>query len=142
MTDIRSPSPDRRPFDFDLDRLLHPARAFAHPQEVLCDPDLTTHEKRAILASWISDACAVEAAPALRLVPGGKEPVAVDDVMDALRALDRIAGDVEARAGWKRALRKARFDRIRECRLQPPFLPARAQPNATECWPARERGST
>jgi hypothetical protein len=25
---------------FDLDSLLHPARAFAHPSDVVCDPDL------------------------------------------------------------------------------------------------------
>ncbi|HET7383471.1 MAG TPA: hypothetical protein VFJ59_12925, partial [Pseudolabrys sp.] len=52
---------------FDLDALLHPARAFAHPMDVVRDPDLTLNEKRAILASWASDACAVEAAPELRI---------------------------------------------------------------------------
>ena len=55
------------------------------------DPDLTLNEKRAILASWASDACAMEAAPALRCIPGQKKPVAFDDVMDALRELDREA---------------------------------------------------
>jgi len=48
--------------DFDLDNLLHPARAFEHPRHVIDDPDLTLNEKRAILASWASDACAIEAA--------------------------------------------------------------------------------
>ena len=47
----------RKPFDLDLDDLLHPARAFAHPQEVVSDPDLTLNEKRAILVlrrfKWI-----------------------------------------------------------------------------------------
>ena len=52
---------------FDLDALLHPASAFAHPMEVVHDPDLTLNEKRAILASWASDACALEAAPDLRV---------------------------------------------------------------------------
>jgi len=52
-----------RPFDLDLDDLLHPARAFAHPRDVIADADLTVNEKRAVLASWASDACAVEAAP-------------------------------------------------------------------------------
>lgn len=51
---------------FDLNELLHPADAFERPSEVLHDPDLTLNEKRAILASWASDACAVEAAPDLR----------------------------------------------------------------------------
>ena len=59
---------------FDLDDLLHPAQVFEHPREVLADPDLTVNEKRAILASWASDACAVEAAPALRCAPGGPLP--------------------------------------------------------------------
>src|SRR6185436_8113751 len=75
---------------FDLDALLHPARAFAHPMDVVRDPDLTLNEKRAILASWASDACAVEAAPDLRIVTPGRV-VRWDDIMDALRTLDREA---------------------------------------------------
>jgi hypothetical protein len=74
----------------DLDALLHPANAFEHPRDVLRDGDLSLNEKRAILASWASDACAVEAAPGLRAVPG-RRPVRWDDIMDALRALDRAA---------------------------------------------------
>ena len=46
--------------------LLHPAQAFEHPSHVVYDPDLTLNEKRAILASWASDACAPEANPHLR----------------------------------------------------------------------------
>jgi len=72
----------------DLDALLHPALAFTHPLEVVRDPDLTLNEKRAILASWASDACAVEASPALRRPPGG-QTVAFDDIIDALRSLDK-----------------------------------------------------
>jgi len=44
--------------NFELHELLHPAQAFDHPFEVVNDPDLTLNEKRAILASWASDACA------------------------------------------------------------------------------------
>jgi hypothetical protein len=73
---------------FDLDALLHPARAFAHPKDVVRDSHLTLYEKRAILSSWASDACAVESAPALRDPPDGPL-VTFDDVMDALRSLDR-----------------------------------------------------
>ena len=73
---------------FDLDALLHPAKAFAHPMNVVRDPDLTLNEKRAILASWASDACAVEAAPELRATGSGGL-VRWDDIMDALRTLDR-----------------------------------------------------
>jgi hypothetical protein len=75
--------------DPDLDALLRPAQAFEHPTKVVEDPDLTVAEKRAILAAWASDACAVEAEPALRQAPGSPRRVEFDDVMDALRALDR-----------------------------------------------------
>ena len=81
---------DRTRDAFDLDRLLHPADAFSHPSEVVDDPDLTLNEKRAILASWASDACAVEAAPELRFSPG-RPPVRFDDIMEALRTLDKQA---------------------------------------------------
>jgi hypothetical protein len=78
---------------FELDGLLHPAQAFGHPSEVVNDPDLTLNEKRAILASWASDACAVEATPGLRSAPHGST-VRFDDIMDALRTLDKqVNGD-------------------------------------------------
>jgi len=83
--------PSPKPFDLDLDALLHPAQAFAHPRDVVADADLTLNEKRAILASWASDACAVEAAPALRHLPGGDRPVPIDDILLALQQLDREA---------------------------------------------------
>ncbi|MGE0751473.1 MAG: hypothetical protein AB7K64_12915 [Variibacter sp.] len=82
--------------NFELDELLHPAQAFNHPSEVVSDPDLTLNEKRAILASWASDACAVEAAPALR--EGPKAPVRFDDIMEALRTLDKQANGVRYRS--------------------------------------------
>ena len=75
-------------FEFELDQLLNPAAVFDHPREVLSDPNLTRQEKRAILSSWASDACAVESAPALRHPPGAKSPVSFDDIVDALRSLD------------------------------------------------------
>jgi hypothetical protein len=104
---------NRDEFDLDLDDLLHPAQAFEHPDQVVNDPDLTLNEKRAILASWASDACAVEAAPALRRAPGGRRPVSVDDILDALRALDRTAGDGAQTRGWlrRKARRRAIFSR-------------------------------
>jgi len=75
---------------FDFNSLLHPAQAFERPADVVIDPDLTLSEKRAILSSWASDACAVEAIPALHQPPGA-EPVAFDEVIDALKAIDRQA---------------------------------------------------
>ena len=77
------------PFDVDLDTLLRPALAFEHPRDVVGDPDLTLNEQRAILASWASDACAVT--PALRCVPGTERPLPVDEILEALRALDKQA---------------------------------------------------
>ena len=101
---------DRQEAKFDLDQLLHPARAFAHPSEVVNDPDLTLNEKRAILASWASDACAVEAAPELRRSPGGPE-VRFDDIMDALRELD--AQLTACSAKMRSARRRNLLDRLR-----------------------------
>ena len=72
---------------FNLDTLLHPAKAFSHPMDVVRDADLTLNEKRAILASWTSDACAVEATPALRSTASGSA-FCWDEIMDALRTLD------------------------------------------------------
>ena len=77
-----------RGLEFELDRVLDPAAVFQHPREVLADADLTRAEKRAILSSWASDACAVESAPALRRAPGSASPVSFDDIVDALRSLD------------------------------------------------------
>ncbi|MBI2713874.1 MAG: hypothetical protein HYX37_05385 [Rhizobiales bacterium] len=92
----------------DLDALLHPARAFAHPMDVVRDADLTLNEKRAILASWASDACALEAAPELRMSPSGNV-VRWDDIMDALRTLDREAdGYGKPLPHYKRVLAKKR----------------------------------
>ncbi len=84
---------DRMDDNFSLDQLLHPASAFDHPSQVVEDPDLTLNEKRAILASWASDACAIEAAPELRARPQGR-PVRFEEIMEALRTLDkRATGD-------------------------------------------------
>jgi hypothetical protein len=99
------PSPNH-----DLHALLHPAQAFAHPDDVVADADLTLNEKRAILASWASDACAVEAAPALRQAPGTPAPVTVDDVLEALRTLDAAANAT----AWAR--RQVRRESIQEFR--------------------------
>jgi hypothetical protein len=89
--------------DPELNALLHPASAFDHPRDVVTDPDLTVGEKRAILSSWASDACSVESQPAMRLPRGAKRPVPFDDIVDALRSLDR--GPLPK---WKRVLRRQR----------------------------------
>ena len=72
----------------DYNGLVHPSQVFGHPSHIVNDPDLSLNEKRAILAAWASDACAVEAAPALCKSPTGRV-VQFDDIMDALRMLDK-----------------------------------------------------
>jgi hypothetical protein len=72
----------------DFDGLVRPSQVFEHPKDVASDPDLSLNEKRAILASWASDACAIEAAPALRKTPAGRV-VSFDEIMDAMRSLDK-----------------------------------------------------
>lgn len=84
--------------DDAVDALLHPSQIFEHPSEVVNDPDLSLNEKRAMLASWASDACAVEAAPALRKGPTGRV-VEFDEIMDALRALDREVNKTAVSSG-------------------------------------------
>jgi hypothetical protein len=61
---------------------------FSDPQEVLAYPALDISVKRAILASWASDACAVENLPNWRKLPEADVLVPLDDILDALRALD------------------------------------------------------
>ena len=73
---------------FDFNALLHPGTVFAHPRDVLADPDLSIAEKRAILASWASDASAIASCPSLRAPDGLTAPVHIDDILEALSALD------------------------------------------------------
>jgi hypothetical protein len=68
------------------------AAIYIHPDDVTSDPELTIAEKRAILASWISDARAVENAPALRRLESGAV-VQVDAILQALGQLDGLAAD-------------------------------------------------
>jgi hypothetical protein len=103
------------PFDVELDTLLHPALAFEHPRDVVGDPDLTLNEKRAILASWASDACAV--APALRCAPGTKRAVPVDEVLEALRALDKQANATDT-ARYRRSVRRRSIETFRSHRAK------------------------
>jgi hypothetical protein len=74
----------------ELNQFWHPAQAFGHPSNVLRDPDLTLNEKRAILASRASDACEREPMPD-RLSVTRAAPVRFDEIMEALRTLDRKA---------------------------------------------------
>jgi hypothetical protein len=72
------------------ERLLRPAVGFQHPGEVVKDPTLAAAEKRAILSSWASDACAVTDRPHLRWPVGVEAPVLLDEVLEAMARLDRL----------------------------------------------------
>ena len=61
------------------------------PFDVVEDPGLTRDQKRELLASWASDARAVENAPALRRLDSG----ALVDIDSILAALKRLDGDLD-----------------------------------------------
>jgi hypothetical protein len=73
---------------FDLDALLHPGTVFEHPRDVVSHLGLTIGEKRAILASWASDASAITSCPSMRSPAGLKKPVSIDEILEALCELD------------------------------------------------------
>ena len=62
----------------DLNAILHPGSVYEHPRDVVADPSISLGKKRAILASWASDASAIASCP----------PVAIDDILEALCELD------------------------------------------------------
>jgi hypothetical protein len=68
--------------------LLHPAMHFDHPRHVLLADNISKDEKRAILASWASDVCAIESMPAWRRYPGTERIVSYDEVLATLKTLD------------------------------------------------------
>jgi hypothetical protein len=106
--------------NFDWQALLHPDRAFAHPGDVVHDPDLTLNEKRALLAAWASDACAAASAPHLRTAPFGSAAT-YDEIMDALRLLDRSAAHLpRPQPHYRQVLTQKRGEpRLARARLKP-----------------------
>ncbi|WP_304178040.1 hypothetical protein [Phenylobacterium aquaticum] len=83
----------RRPLWPHFDHLLRPVIGFNRPRDVLKDPGLDRVEKRAILSSWASDACAVPDRPTLRQAPGADMPVPLLEVLEALARLDEVRAD-------------------------------------------------
>lgn len=61
---------------------------FHHPFEFVGHPQLEPEVKRAILASWASDACRGEISPALGRPPEAMEPVRLNHIMSAMGRLD------------------------------------------------------
>ena len=74
---------------FDINALLHPGTLFDHPRDVVAHPTLTLSAKRAILASWASDASAIASCPALRAPAGLKAPVTIDEILDRVLILPK-----------------------------------------------------
>ena len=75
---------------FDFNALLHPGTVFDHPKDVCAHTGLTSAEKRAILASWASDASAIASCPSMRSPAGLKKPVSIDEILEA-----------SVRTGWR-----------------------------------------
>jgi hypothetical protein len=73
---------------YDITALLHPETVFDHPSDVVANPSLSISEKRAMLASWASDALAIASCPALRAPANLKAPVTIDEIFEALCELD------------------------------------------------------
>jgi hypothetical protein len=80
-----------------LDWFITPAAAFNHPDDVLSHPVLTVAEKRVILASWASDAHAVENSPWLRQLECGAR-IPLSEVLSALRSLNAEEPSANPRA--------------------------------------------
>jgi|SRR6185437_5467731 len=89
---------------FEVEKLLNPERSYNHPNEVVRDVGLSLNERRAILAAWASDACAIQAGPEPRQ-QGNGSPVSFDDIMDALRLLD---GEAHARIDYGKLVNRVR----------------------------------
>jgi hypothetical protein len=113
------------------DLLSRKSLVFAHPGDVLSDQELSLTDKRSLLASWVSDAFAVENSPSLRQLTSGAV-VRVDDIMDALKSLDeprREAGvtisQSFARRGGKPVARRRNRGRGADDEPPPPAVGAR-----------------
>lgn len=120
--------------------IFAPGDVFRRPREVLAHPMLSRAEKRTILASWASDACALENAPGLRCLTGCKaEPVPVDAVLAALTELDRGPSQQACSSPVTRPPARRRLSRLSNLRRyirpgrrddddDPPPCPAVAMP--------------
>ena len=88
---------------------------FERPDDVLNDPQMSPAEKRALLASWASDAHAIPGVPSLRLLEHGSV-IEVDEILHALKSLDARE---HATAPDRPAMsRQAPFQRRREPRFR------------------------
>jgi len=106
------------------------------PLDIVRDPDMSIEAKRALLASWASDARTVPNCPALRRLDDGNL-VLIDDVLDALKLLDGkpitsvVRKDAQvrlrSRGHWSRLARRWRRN-VDDDDDDPPPAPASAAP--------------
>lgn len=75
--------------DAEFQTFLHPGTRYDHPRDVVRDQSLSLQEKRALLSSWASDASAIASCPSVRAPAGLRSPVSIDEILEALCALDR-----------------------------------------------------
>ena len=88
---------------------------FAHPRDVLSDPDLDPVEKRAILNAWASDACWVESRPNFCWLPGTPGPVCLSHILAALHTLDVESRSLNQNQGGRVARIPRRTSRPQIC---------------------------
>lgn len=109
------------------------SQVWADPNSIVNDPAMTVAEKRALLASWASDARAVPNYPPLRQLDSGAF-VTIDAVLDALKRLDEIEGRSAPAASNAEWPRKGHWSRLgqrwrrysRDDDDDDPFSPAQA----------------
>ena len=75
---------------------MHSRAPSVAPIEGILTSGLSIAEKRETLSSWASDARAVVDAPSLRRLDNGAT-VGIDDILDALKELDRFGGEDSVR---------------------------------------------
>ena len=92
-----------------VDDALQVCRTYARPADVIADSSLSVDERRAILSSWASDACAVESAPTLRRLPSSPVPVTFEEIRRALVQLDRMAARMRTAPARPRSARQPAF---------------------------------
>ena len=109
------------------------------PEDIVRDRNMSTEDKRALLASWASDVRAVPNCPALRRLDDGNL-VLIDEVLTALKMLDgeqvqsaRPSNEHTPHFGrghWSRMARKWRRNRDDDDDDDPPTAPASMWPFA------------
>ena len=98
---------------FDVDALVRPSNAFRHPLDVVRDPDMAVAEKRSVLVSWASEACAIESNPALPETASGSM-VNYDEIIDALQSVDDEQSLDTLMCTFKRRRRRTRWTKWKD----------------------------